>query len=67
MISGKAGNDGMQLCLHSCTLIRNFLFGPGFSEGRRAIFDTDGRQIAGMFDGRKDRSLQLKLTYSFDY
>jgi len=44
-----------------------FPFGLGFSKGRRAIFDTDGRQIAGMFDGRKDRSLQLKLTYSFDY
>ena len=38
-----------------------------YNEGRRAIFDTDGRQVTSMFDGRKDRSLQLKLTYSFDY
>ena len=51
----------------------NYIFRPGddlfvvYNEGRRAIFDHEGRQIAGVFDGRKDRSLQIKLTYSFDY
>lgn len=51
----------------------NYIFRPGddlflvYNEGRQAIFDPDGSQIAGVFDGRKDRSLQLKLTYSFDY
>ena len=51
----------------------NYIFRPGddvflvYNEGRRAIFDPDGSQIAGVFDGRKDRSLQLKFTYSFDY
>ena len=51
----------------------NYIFRPGddlfvvYNEGRRAIFDRAGRQIAGIFDGRKDRSLQVKFTYSFDY
>ena len=51
----------------------NYIFRPGddlfvvYNEGRRAIFDSIGQQIAGVFDGRKDRSLQIKLTYSFDY
>jgi hypothetical protein len=51
----------------------NYIFRPGddiflvYNEGRRALFDPDGREIAGIFDGRKDRSLQLKFTYSFDY
>ena len=51
----------------------NYIFRPGddlflvYNEGRRAIFDPNGSQIAGVFDGRKDRSLHLKLTYSFDY
>ena len=51
----------------------NYIFRPGddlflvYNEGRRAIFDRDGNEITGVFDGRKDRSLQLKLTYSFDY
>jgi hypothetical protein len=51
----------------------NYIFHPGddlfivYNEGRQAIFDRGGREIAGVFDGRKDRSLQIKLTYSFDY
>ena len=51
----------------------NYIFRPGddlflvYNEGRRALFDLDGHPITGVFDGRKDRSLQLKLTYSFDY
>ncbi len=51
----------------------NYIFRPGddlfivYNEGRHAIFDPTGREIAGFFDGRKDRSLQIKLTYSFDY
>ena len=38
-----------------------------YNEGRRSVFDNEGRQIAGVFGGQKDRSLQLKLTYSFDF
>ena len=51
----------------------NYIFRPGddlfivYNEGRHAILDPTGREIAGFFDGRKDRSLQIKLTYSFDY
>jgi hypothetical protein len=51
----------------------NYIFRPGddvflvYNEGRRAIFDSLGNQVAGVFDGRKDRSLLLKFTYSFDY
>ncbi|MCZ6751057.1 MAG: DUF5916 domain-containing protein [Acidobacteria bacterium] len=51
----------------------NYIFRPGddlflvYNEGRRAVFDDEGHRITGVFDGRKDRSLQLKLTYSFDY
>ena len=51
----------------------NYIFRPGddfflvYNEGRRALFDSEDRRITGVFDGRKDRSLQLKLTYSFDF
>jgi len=51
----------------------NYIFRPGddlflvYNEGRRAIFDSIGSQTTGIFDGRKDRSLQIKFTYSFDY
>ena len=51
----------------------NYIFRPGddlflvYNEGRQALFDNEGRRITRVFDGRKDRSLQLKLTYSFDY
>ncbi len=51
----------------------NYIFRPGddlflvYNEGRRSVFDNEGRQIAGVFGGQKDRSLQLKLTYSFDF
>ena len=51
----------------------NYIFRPGddlflvYNEGRQAVFDDEGHRVAGLLDGRRDRSLQLKLTYSFDY
>ena len=51
----------------------NYIFRPGddiflvYNEGFRAVFDDNNRRVAGLFDGQRDRSLQLKLTYSFDY
>ena len=51
----------------------NYIFRPGddfflvYNEGRQSMFDDEGHRIAGLLDGRRDRSLQLKLTYSFDY
>ncbi len=54
----------------------NYIFRPGddlflvYNEGRRALFediDNVERPVTGVFDGQKDRSLQLKLTYSFDF
>ncbi len=51
----------------------NYIFRPGddlflvYNEGRQAVLDNEGRRVTGVFDGRKDRSLQLKLTYSFDF
>ncbi|MEE8178014.1 MAG: DUF5916 domain-containing protein, partial [Acidobacteriota bacterium] len=51
----------------------NYIFRPGddlflvYNEGRQSIFDDEGHRIAGLIDGRRDRSLQVKLTYSFDY
>ena len=54
----------------------NYIFRPGddfflvYNEGRRALFDEIGNvehRVTGVFDGQKDRSLQVKLTYSFDY
>ncbi|MCZ6492112.1 MAG: DUF5916 domain-containing protein [Acidobacteria bacterium] len=54
----------------------NYIFRPGddfflvYNEGRRALFEDFGnveRRVTGVFDGRRDRSLQVKLTYSFDY
>jgi len=54
----------------------NYIFRPGddfflvYNEGRRALFDDIDnveRAVTGVFDGQRDRSLQLKLTYSFDF
>jgi len=54
----------------------NYIFRPGddfflvYNEGRRALFEDIGnveRRVTGVFDGQKDRSLLVKLTYSFDY
>ena len=54
----------------------NYIFRSGddfflvYNEGRHALFEDIGnveRRVTGVFDGRKDRSLQLKLTYSFDF
>ncbi|MCH8267043.1 MAG: carbohydrate binding family 9 domain-containing protein [Acidobacteria bacterium] len=54
----------------------NYIFRPGddfflvYNEGRRALFeeiDNVERRVTGVFDGQRDRSLQLKLTYSFDF
>ncbi|MCH7978073.1 MAG: hypothetical protein IH935_03725, partial [Acidobacteria bacterium] len=51
----------------------NYIFRPGddlflvYTEGRQSVFDDEGFRIAGLTDGRRDRSLQVKLTYSFDY
>ncbi|MCH8267045.1 MAG: carbohydrate binding family 9 domain-containing protein [Acidobacteria bacterium] len=51
----------------------NYIFRPGddlflvYNEGRQSVFDDEGFRIAGLTDGRRDRSLQVKLTYSFDY
>ncbi len=51
----------------------NYIFRPGddlflvYNEGRQPVFDDEGHRVAGLLDGRRDRSLQVKLTYSFDY
>ncbi|MCZ6751807.1 MAG: DUF5916 domain-containing protein [Acidobacteria bacterium] len=53
----------------------NYIFRPGddfflvYNDGRRALFDDIDnveRAVTGVFDGQRDRSLLLKLTYSFD-
>ena len=53
----------------------NYIFRPGddfflvYNEGRRALFEDIGNvehRITGVHDGQRDRSLHLKLTYSFD-
>ena len=51
----------------------NYIFRPGddfflvYNEGRRDEIFTEPEHTVAMLDRRKDRSLQLKLTYSFDY
>ena len=42
----------------------NYIFRPGDDF---FLVYNEGRQVGGPRDGEKDRSLQLKLTYSFDY
>jgi hypothetical protein len=42
----------------------NYIFRPGDDF---FLVYNEGRQVGGLLDGEKDRSLQLKLTYSFDY
>ena len=53
----------------------NYIFRNGddfflvYNEGRRALFEDIGNvehQTTGLLDGHRDRSLQLKFTYSFD-
>ena len=42
----------------------NYIFRPGDDF---FLVYNEGRQVGGPRDGERDRSLQLKLTYSFDY
>ncbi|MBI4458928.1 MAG: carbohydrate binding family 9 domain-containing protein [Acidobacteria bacterium] len=42
----------------------NYIFRPGDDF---FLVYNEGRRIGGPFDGQKDRSLQAKLTYSFDF
>ncbi|MBI4456659.1 MAG: carbohydrate binding family 9 domain-containing protein [Acidobacteria bacterium] len=42
----------------------NYIFRPG--DDFFFVYN-EGRQLGGLFDGQRDRSLQVKLTYSFDF
>jgi hypothetical protein len=42
----------------------NYIFRPGDDF---FLIYNEGRRIGGPFDGQKDRTLQTKLTYSFDF
>ena len=42
----------------------NYIFRPGDDF---FLVYNEGRRVGGILDGQKDRSLQLKLTYSFEY
>ena len=42
----------------------NYIFRPGDD---LFVVYNEGRRVGGLLDGQKDRTLQVKLTYSFDY
>ena len=42
----------------------NYIFRPGDD---LFLVYNEGRRVGGLLDGQKDRTLQVKLTYSFDY
>ena len=42
----------------------NYIFRPGDDF---FLVYNEGRRVGGILDGQKDRTLQMKLTYSFDY
>ena len=42
----------------------NYIFRPGDDF---FLVYNEGRRVGGILDGQKDRTLQLKLTYSFEY